>query len=196
MERLKPQIWPDRPAGFDANGLVLILLPLPAGTLRKHARHFARQVLREVIGGLLALPAEAVPLIESPRGPVLQGAARDIRISLSYAGDWALIGLAEGWALGVDMVRIEPLPEIEALARLYLPASACQAVLESPPEARDACFAQGWAEMEASSKCLGLPLEEMRVEREQDLKACGFLECGQVEGYCMAVGICFGCKSG
>ncbi len=192
MGQLKPLLWPDRPAGFDVNGLALILLELPPGTLRTPARLLARQALREVLGGLLDLPVEAVPLLEGPRGPLLQGAARDIRISLSYAGGWALIGLAEGRALGVDMVRIEPLPEAEALARLYLPAAACRAVLAAPPEARDECFARGWAEMEAGCKCLGLPLEEMGAERERDLRACDFLECGQVEGYRLAVAVCSG----
>ncbi|MBZ0106866.1 MAG: hypothetical protein K8H84_14715 [Sulfuricella denitrificans] len=174
---------------FHDRGLALLLLPLPAESLRAAARRLARQVLREVIGGLLALPAEAVPLIEGPQGPVLEGAARDIRISLSYAGGWALIGLAEGRALGVDLVRIERLPEVEALARLYLPSASRHAVLDAPAGMRDARFAQGWAEMEARSKCLGLPLAEISAERELILERCELMACGQVEGYRIAVAV-------
>ncbi len=189
MGELRPLIWPDKPAEFDHHGLALVLLALPGNTIRADARRFARQVLREAIGGLLELPTEAVPLAEGPHGPVLEGAARDIHISLSYAGNWALIGLAKGRALGVDMVRIESLPEIEALARLYLPAASCHAVLVAPAGMRDERFAQAWAEMEAGSKCLGLPLTEIGSERERILEGCELVACGQVEGYRVAVAV-------
>ncbi|BCB26668.1 hypothetical protein SKTS_15540 [Sulfurimicrobium lacus] len=171
------------------NGLALLLLALPGGTPRAHARLLARQVLRETLGGLLSLPAEQVALFEGPYGPRLEGAASDIRVSLSYAGEWALIGLSTGRALGVDIVRIDSLPEVAALARDFLPAAACHAVLAAPLEERDACFAQAWAEMEACSKCLGLPLQEIGAEREQALKACALLSCEQVDGYRIAVAV-------
>jgi len=189
MGTLRPQIWPDKPAGFDGDGLALLLLALPGGALRAHARLLARQTLREVLGGLLALPAEQVALLEGPHGPVLEGAAREIRISLSYAGDWVLIGLAEGRALGVDMVRIDSFPELESLARFYLPAATCHALLAAPLEMRDASFAHGWAEMEAGSKCLGLPLMEISAAREQALKPCRFVPCEQLDGYRIAVAV-------
>lgn len=170
-------------------GLALCLLARPVATTRAHAGLLARQALREVIGGLLALPAGQVTLSEGPRGPVLEGAACDVRISLSYAGDKVLIGLAAGRALGVDIVRIDRLPEIDSLARDYLPAASRRALSAAPPEERDACFAQAWAEMEACSKCLGLPLQEISEEREQALKACALLPCEQVDGYRIAVAV-------
>ncbi|MEN6587798.1 MAG: hypothetical protein ABFE02_17290 [Sulfuricella sp.] len=162
---------------------------MPVATTRAHARLLARRALREVIGGLLSLPAEQVALLDGPHGPVLLGAAREIGISLSYAGDWALIGLSEGRALGVDIVKIDCLPEIESLARGYLPVAVCRGVLAAPPDRRDACFAQGWAEMEASSKCLGLPLQEIDAEREQALQACALLPCAQLDGYRIAAAV-------
>lgn len=189
MGALRPLIWPDKPAEFDGDGLALLLFALPTGTLRAHARLLARQVLREVLGGLLALPAEEVALVEGPYGPVLEGAACEIRISLSYAGAWVLIGLAKGRALGVDMVRVDRLPEVEALARFYLPAAACHALLDAPLETRDTCFAHGWAEMEACSKYLGLPLMEISSVRERALKTCRFVACEQVDGYRIAVAV-------
>lgn len=192
MGELNPLIWPDKPAGLERHGLSLLLVALPKNIKREDARRRGRAVLRETLGNLLSLPMEQVPLAEGPLGPVLEDATRDIRISLSYAGGWVLIGLAEGRALGVDMVRIENLAEVEVLARLYLPAAACQEALAAPLEMRDARFAQAWAEMEAGCKCLGLPLAEIDAERERELKACDFLECRGVEGYCLAVAVCSG----
>ncbi len=189
MGKLSALTWPDLPVKLDGNGLALRRLALPAGTPRARARHLARRGLREMLASLLALPAEEVTLVEGLRGPVLEGAAREIGVSLSYAGDWALIGLAEGRALGVDVVRIESLPEAEMLARLYLPATACHAVREAPPERRDARFAHVWAEMEACSKCLGLPLAEISAARELALKDCQLVDCEQQDGYRMAVAV-------
>lgn len=189
MGALKPLVWPDRPTRLDRNGLALLLVELPAGASRVHARQLAREVSREVLAGLLGLPLEQVALVEGPRGPVLEGAGCKIRLSLSYAGDRVLIGLAEGRALGVDIVRIDRLPEVEALARLYLPVVARQAVLEASPELRDARFAHGWARMEACGKCLGLPLMEISAERDRALEACCLVACEQVDGYRIAVAL-------
>lgn len=189
MARLRPLVWPDMPARFDGNGLALLLLTFPAGTLRVHARQLVRQALRETLAGLLAWPPEEVVLTEGPRGPRLEGVAREIGISLSYAGDRALIGLAEGRALGVDVVRIEPIPEAGMLARLYLPASASLALRAAPPEMQATSFAQGWAAMEACSKCLGLPLAEISAGRELALKGCQLVDCEQLDGCRMAVAV-------
>lgn len=65
------------------------------------------------------------------------------------------------------------MPEIESLARFYLPSAACHA----PLEMRDASFAHGWAEMEAGSKCLGLSLLEISAERERALQTCTLVAC-------------------
>lgn len=186
MGGLTPLDWPAA-VQLDGDGLALVLLALPPGTARPAARQLARQVLRQILGGLLARPADEVALHESAQGPVLAEAARDIRISLSYAADRCLIGLAEGHALGVDIVRIESLPEIESLSRLYLPAADCRHVLDAPPTERDARFALAWAQMEARSKCLGLPLAEISQQREQALNAGKLADCRQTGNYRIAL---------
>lgn len=186
---LTPSLWPARPLALDPRGLALILLRLPPKTPRTTARALSRQVLCEALGGLLAQPAAAVRLAESPQGPRLDDPARDIRIGLSHAGAYILIGLAENRKLGVDIVRIDNFPELEATARLYLPEAARRALLAAPAAARASRFASGWARMEAGSKCLGLPLTEMNPERERALRSCRFVECRQIGGYRMAVAL-------
>lgn len=184
---LKALIWPECAAGFDLNGLALVILTLPAGTQRTDARRLAREVLRELTGSLL--PGAPVELVESPHGPTLTGAACLIRISLSYAGNKVLIGLSCGRAIGVDIVQIDRIAETQALSRLYLPGINCAAILEAAPDVRDENFALRWAEVEACCKALSLPLSEIDEEREKAYAACELIECEQINGYRMAVAI-------
>ena len=162
--------WPDCPSCID--GIALTLLELPHATPRTKAGMHAREVVKKIAARLL----QTSELVETPRGPRL--AQSNIHLSLSYAPDKVLIGFSCERPLGVDIVRIEPLPEIDALARLYLPAFTATA-----------CFAQSWAEMEACCKALGLPLAEIDEERKIAYAACDLLECTQIDGYRMAVAL-------
>ncbi len=117
-------------------------------------------------------------IIETPSGPAI--ADSDLHISLSYAGDKALIGLSCKQPLGVDIVWIEKLPEIETLSRLYLPkAVSCEAG-----------FALAWAQMEACCKALKLPLTEIDDARASAYAGCILPECEQIDGYRMAIALC------
>lgn len=187
MGGLRPRNWPQQAIQLDGNGLALALLALPTGSARPLARQHARQALRRILGELLGRPAGNIVLHESENGPVLEGATRNIQISLSYAADRCLIGLSAERPIGVDIVLVEKLPEIETLSRLYLPSAACRAVLAAPPAERDACFALGWAQMEARSKCLGLPLAEIDAPREYALQACELVNCAQTADYRIAL---------
>lgn len=156
--------WPEHPASFDATGLAMVLceLILP----RADARLFARKVLRELCAQLL----NTTELSETPRGPVCPTG----HISLSYAGNKLLIGLSRHEKLGVDIVAVQPPPEVEALTRLYLPVPSSN-------------FALDWAQMEACSKALGLPLAEINEERSRKLARCKLIACEQPDGYRIAV---------
>ena len=170
---LKLLIWPERPSRFDHHGLALILLTLPAGTKRADARQMARTTLRECIASLLH--AVHFELVEGVHGPLITGS--DIRISLSYAGDKALIGLSCGQALGVDIVKIERLDDVETLAKLYLPTN------------NGTDFALAWAQMEACCKALNLPLSEIDEARKLAYAGCELVDCEQMDGYRIAVAI-------
>lgn len=187
MGGLTPFDWPAQAVELNGDGLALALLALPASTARPVARQHARLALRQILGALLARPADTLVLHESENGPVLGGGMGDIRISLSYAAQRCLIGLAEGRPLGVDIVRVEHLPETGTLAQLYLPAPCRQAVHEAPPDDRDERFALAWAQMEARGKCLGLPLAEIDAPREQALQTCALAACRQPADYRIAL---------
>ncbi len=174
--RIKILTWPESPNGFDQHGLALILLALPTDTSRVDARRLAREVLQKTAARLMR--TAKIKIIETPSGPAI--ADGGLHISLSYAADKALIGLSCERSLGVDIVRIEHLPEIDALTRLYLP---------TPHTISPADFALAWARLEACCKALGLPLAEIDEDRQKAYAACDLPQCTQIDGYRMAVAL-------
>ena len=162
--------WPYRPAAFDASGLALVLCELPENLNRADARLFARKVLRELCAQLL----DTTELTETPRGPVCKAGY----ISLSYAGNKLLIGLSRHVKLGVDITASQTPLEVDALTRLYLPESD-----------RNIPFSLAWAQMEACSKLLDLPLTEISEQRSREFTRCKFINCQQPEHFCIAVAI-------
>ncbi len=75
------------------------------------ARADARSALVDLLAARLGRPAGDVPIAEGERGkPVLEPEAGlpDLRFNLSHSGDRAVLALAEGVELGVDLERITP----------------------------------------------------------------------------------------
>ena len=172
---VKPLIWPKCPGSFDHNGIALILLNLPADTSRADARKLARETLKKA--AFFLLPDQLIELFETPHGPRFSPSC--LHVSLSYAGDKALIGISSKRTIGVDIVRIEKFPEIEALSRLYLPKiPAC-----------DADFALAWAKVEACCKALNLPLAEIDETRIRTYASCILPDCEQIDSYSIAVAL-------
>ncbi len=179
---LKPLFWPESPANFDNVALVLLTLDAPGIQARKRVREVLRDIFSRLPG------TSHIDMIETARGPLLTGEAASIRISLSYAGNKALIALAKDRPIGVDIVQVGNFPEIETLSRLYLPLAARLTMRQVTPD-RDARFALAWAQMEACCKCLNLPLAEIDVQREQAYAACTLIDCEQIDGYRIAVAL-------
>lgn len=175
---LKLSRWPS--IEFDRREIALVMVNLPADTRRADASFLARAVLQELASRLR--PGDFFEIIESAHGPRLAGHGRDVHVSLSYAGDKALIGLSFDRALGVDIVAVENYPEIDSLAGLYLPASFCT----RKGYLRNENFALGWAKMEACCKALKLPLAEIDKNREKVYSDCRIVDCEQIDGYRIA----------
>lgn len=156
------------PAGFlrEAEDL---LSPEEAGRARRF--HFDRDRRRFVVGrGILRMLL----------GTYLGRAPRDLRFRYGAHGKPAVADLADGAApvsfnlahsdalalfafawtgdLGIDLERLRPLPEWEAVAAANLPAPAVARIASVPPEARVEEFFQAWTREEARLKALGIGL--------------------------------------
>ena len=84
--------------------------------------------------------------------------ASRLRFNLAHSGDWALVAVAAGREVGVDVEQFRPMPEATPIARSqFSPAEV--AALDTLVEAeRPAAFFHIWACKEAFIKATGLGL--------------------------------------
>jgi 4'-phosphopantetheinyl transferase len=129
----------------------------------------ARGALRGLMGAYLGIDAADVVFAYGEHGkPALGGAhAGALAFNLSHSGEWALVAVADGGELGVDIEAVRPMTDRHEIAlRFFAPAEA--ALLRSLPEPeQDPAFFRCWTRKEAYLKALGdglaRPLDSFEV---------------------------------
>ena len=136
------------------------------------ARQELRTALRQLLASWSRLSPERLPLCETAAGPVWPEpiGGHGLDISLSYADGEGWIGLIRGEWIGVDIMRMQHIPEAEEVARNYLEPAALVAIQQSTDPART--FAMAWTEREARLKCLKQPLSEWSVTQASTTARC------------------------
>ena len=80
------------------------------------------------------------------------------RFNVSHSGELALIAIAHGVDIGVDVETVRPMPEALALAKRFF-SIAERAELEGMPASdRESAFLRGWTRKEAFVKAVGTGL--------------------------------------
>lgn len=137
-----------------------------------------RAVLRQLLAASLETTPQAVQLEFGPHGkPVVSGqtSASGLRFSCSHSGDWALIALARGSELGVDLEQHRPMIEAEALAKSFFSPAEISELAGLPPTLKLAGFFNAWTRKEAFVKAIGLglsyPLDRFSVSLAPDKPA-------------------------
>jgi len=96
---------------------------------------------------------------------MLDGARGHLEFNLAHCGGDAVIALTDCAAIGVDIELLQPVPDVESLARLVF-SDVERRELELAPDPVSA-FLNGWTRKEAYVKALGLgltaPLTEIIV---------------------------------
>lgn len=128
----------------------------------------ARWALRGVLGRYLERKPAQIELGLGERGkPMLAAPGASLRFNLSHSGNIALVAVAQGPEVGVDIERIKPRGDLLALARRALAPGEAAALETTLPESRPAAFHAAWTRREAIAKCLGTglaaPLPEAAV---------------------------------
>ena len=82
----------------------------------------------------------------------------DVKFNCSHSGDLALIAVACGCEVGVDLEQHRPFPEWLDLARRYFSKHESVQLLKVPSGARSAAFFDCWTRKEAFVKAVGLGL--------------------------------------
>jgi 4'-phosphopantetheinyl transferase len=127
--------------------------------------------LRRLLGRWLDLAPEAVPLESGPHGkPHCPGGPG---FNISHSGALILLALHPRRPVGVDVERLRPDLDWQAIARRMLPASEWQALEALPEPERPEGFLAAWCRLEARLKARGDGLAGLERLRSQDDVTCG-----------------------
>jgi 4'-phosphopantetheinyl transferase len=138
----------------------------------------ARGSLRRILGLYAGQRPSNLQFKYGPYGkPRLVGSGRTamIEFNLSHSGDWALVAVAAGNAVGIDVEQIRPeIATAELASQVFSPCEQA-ALSATPAERRTDAFFKCWTSKEAYIKGLGLgvtlPLREFDVSVHPDLPA-------------------------
>ena len=98
--------------------------------------------------------------------PFLVNAPDDMRFNISHTSDRAMIAIAWGQEVGIDIEKHRPLNVMELAQRFFAPGEVLDLV-SAPPREQLSAFFRCWTRKEAFVKALGkglfLPLDQFRV---------------------------------
>ena len=129
--------------------------------------------LRAILGGYLGLGPGEVRFAYGPRGkPALVRSGDRLRFNLAHAQGLALLAIAEGREVGIDLEQVRPLPDADALAGRFFSVRERDELRARPDADRLAAFFTCWTRKEAYLKALGdglaAPLDRFRVTIDPD----------------------------
>lgn len=134
-----------------------------ADRIRFQASHAA---LRLILGEALGSAPGAIRVEAGGAGkPRLAGAAHGaFDFNLSHSGERAVVGVARGAAIGVDVEAIRPIPDALRIARGHFAADEAAALAFHSHETMEPAFFGLWTRKEAVVKALGAGLS-MSLDR-------------------------------
>lgn len=162
LERDQVHVWLAR-SRVDADGMRRLEAYLSRDERRRadgfalerprHAFIAVRGVLRVLVGAYLNQPPRAIALSYRPTGkPILRGSG--LEFNLSHSEDLALVAVAWGRRLGVDLERIRHPAPLDVATRFFSPREQ-QVMGAIPPSGRPAAFFTCWVRREAYLKAIG-----------------------------------------
>ncbi|WP_158579950.1 4'-phosphopantetheinyl transferase family protein [Geodermatophilus marinus] len=119
----------------------------------RRRRLLVRAGLRRVLGGVLGVPPAAVPLRGDRGRPLVDGA--DLGLSCSAGGDLALVAVAAGARIGVDVQPHRDAEAAAAPAEGWLAPAEQARIAELPAASRLPAVTRCWVQKEAVLKARG-----------------------------------------
>jgi 4'-phosphopantetheinyl transferase len=112
-----------------------------------------RGVRRAILARYTGCPLDQLHLRAGPRGkPEL--AAGDLHFSCADSGDLAVVAVARGRRVGVDVERLRRVMDPLAVAHMHFTNAEHAELCALPPGQRDAAFLRGWTRKEAYVKAV------------------------------------------
>ncbi len=130
------------------------------------ARAQAHAALRRILAHYTGIHASALFIDADDLGKPRLRHADAPSFNLSHTRGLALVALSAGCAVGIDVERLRPLTDADALAQRFLTPSEAFAVSAVTPAGRDAAFLQTWTRKEAVLKASGhgLAIDTRHIE--------------------------------
>ena len=139
------------------------VLVISIGTVlpRAEARQRIRAAVREAAAQWLNLDIETISVESTPgQPPRLLLAGRAAGLSLTHDEGISLAAIHLHGAVGIDVMRVQDVPDWANLARDYLGPQVAEELAACPDAQRPLRLAQAWTVREAALKYCGLPLAE------------------------------------
>ena len=116
-----------------------------------------REPLHVVLAAYLAITPEAVKLVGNGHGKPSLAAdlGSDLTFNWSHSGNQALIAIARGLALGVDVEHLRRKPRALEIASRYFTPEEARALATLEGDARQRAFIALWCAKEALLKAIG-----------------------------------------
>lgn len=111
--------------------------------------------LRWLLGQILGQPPQDLAFCYGPQGKPALWPESPLQFNLAHAGQWILYACAYNRPVGVDVERVRPLPDMEALARYAFSPSEFAAWRSLPASQRVTGFFTQWTRREAYLKAQG-----------------------------------------
>lgn len=126
----------------------------------------SRTLIRRVLGPMLELPPQAVPIEILPSGKPRLAGGGPPHFSISHSGDWLVVVVADG-DVGVDVETRDPRIDPLRIARRYFSSADRRGLEDARDEAaRRERFRRQWVAKEAAVKAAGVGLANV-IERAE-----------------------------
>ena len=116
---------------------------------------------RTILAGYLGSAPQEVELAQGPFGkPLLGGRAQgSVEFNLTHSGNYALLAIARGAELGIDLEQIHEVSHAQEIAERYF-SPAERAELAATPKTHPTPFLRIWTRKEALAKARGTGLSQ------------------------------------
>ncbi|MHB8880698.1 MAG: 4'-phosphopantetheinyl transferase family protein [Thermodesulfovibrionales bacterium] len=113
-------------------------------------------LLRKVLGGYLRTDPALLVFTPGRSGkPSLAGSASGFHFNISHSGDLALYAVSHGPAVGIDLEKIRPVPNLTPLTKRFFTPGEHAAINALPSDEREKAFFRAWVLKEAYVKATG-----------------------------------------
>lgn len=124
-----------------------------------------RAALRELAGGKLGIPPDEVVIRSVPGAApqlLLNGHVSALGVSITYAGAFAFAAFNTRGAVGIDVMQVQEMPDMDQVALDYLGREVRDMLAIVSPARRADLFAHAWARRQANLKCLGFEMGQFK----------------------------------